>query len=97
MLKKNSISDGFECFISNVIVPKAAMNLDHDCSGNITVADDCDINLVELNPTKRQHEHVDPSLSELRNIDPSLVFLCYRGFNHISCRIQTGKAVLAKV
>ena len=97
MLKRNSTSDGFEGFSSNVIEPKAAINLCHDCSGNNPDTDDCDINLVELDPTKRQHEHVDPSLSELRDIDPSLVFLCYRGFNHISCRIQTGKAVLAKV
>ena len=55
--------------------------------------------LVELDPTKQIQGDVElnPSLSELQQVDPSLVFLCYRGFNHISGKLQTGRAVLTKV
>ena len=57
-----------------------------------------DIDIVELDPKKlQQREDLGPSLFELRDVDPSLVFLCYRGFNHIFGKLQTGKAMMAKV
>ena len=54
-----------------------------------------DISLIEVGQRKQQVEDLSPSLSELQDVDPSLVFLCYRGFNHVSGKLQTGKTVLA--
>ena len=51
-----------------------------------------DTDLIELDPKKQQLEELGPSLEELRDTDPFLVFLCYRGFNHISGKIQSGRA-----
>lgn len=66
------------------------------CSGHeVTVdADSYDVSLVELDPTTQQLECHDPPISELQDVDPSLVFLCYRGFNHISRKVQTGRVAL---
>ena len=51
-----------------------------------------DTDLVELDHNmKQQQEELGPSLSELQQVDPALVFLCYRGFNHITDRLQSGK------
>lgn len=50
-----------------------------------------DFNLVELDPLKQQEEELGPSLQELQTIDPFLVYLCYRGFNHISGKVHGGK------
>ena len=52
------------------------------------------IDLVELDPLKQKQEDQGPSLSQLQQVDPSLVFLCYRGFNHISDKLQSGKAII---
>lgn len=51
-----------------------------------------DINLIELDPKKQQMEELGPSLKKLQDTDPFLVFLCYRGFNHMSGKIQGGRA-----
>ena len=51
-----------------------------------------DTDLIELDPKKQQLEAISPSLENLRDTDPFLVFLCYRGFNHISGKIQSGRA-----
>ena len=63
----------------------------------LTKLDDAsmDNSFVELDTKKQQHEDLAPSLSELQDVDPSLVFLCYKGFNHVSGKIQTGKAISA--
>ena len=87
---KSTISSPFTS--SNGIVPElpqtaTTVTLDHDHSHTD------DISLVELDPKKQQLEHLGPSLSELQDADPFLVFLCYRGFNHISGKVQNGKAV----
>ena len=56
-----------------------------------------DTDLVELDPVKQQQEDLGPSLSELQQVDPSLVFLCYRGFNHITGKLQNGKAMIPRL
>ena len=57
-----------------------------------------DMDLVEVDPVKQHQEHpVGPSLSELQQIDSSLVFLCYRGFNHIAGKLQSGKTMHAQL
>ena len=51
-----------------------------------------DNDFVELDPKKQQQQDLGPSLCELQGVDSSLVYLCYRGFNHISGRVQNGTA-----
>ena len=77
---------------SNVMVPEPPQltqtkSNDADC----LAADGDDRNLVELDPMKQHLDILGPSLSELQDIDPFLIFLCYRGFNHISGKVQNGK------
>lgn len=69
---------------SSNVVPQLTKKID-------VAVDDDDFNLVELDPKKQYQEDIQPSLSELKNIDPFLVFLCYRGFNHISGKVQNGR------
>ena len=66
-----------------------------DHSGSVLQDDDdlqMDADLIELDPKKQQLEEIGPSLEKLQDTDPFLVFLCYRGFNHISGKIQSGRA-----
>ena len=51
------------------------------------------VSLVELDPKKQEQEDLGPSLLKLRDTDPFLVFLCYRGYNHISGKIQSARAM----
>ena len=51
-----------------------------------------DTDLIELDPKKQQLEQPGPMLEQLQDTDPFLVYLCYRGFNHISGKIQSGRA-----
>ena len=46
--------------------------------------------LVTLDPKQQEKKTLDHSLKKLRDTDPFLVFLCYRGFNHIAGKIQSG-------
>ena len=87
---KSTISDSISP--KNVVpglpqLPKETTT-DHD---HQLAVDTDDINLVELDPKKQQLEDLGPSLLELKDVDPSLVFLCYRGFNHISGKVQNGR------
>ena len=66
-----------------------------DLSGSVLQDDDdlqMDTDLIEFDPKKQQLEEIGPSLEKLRDADPFLVFLCYRGFNHISGKLQSGRA-----
>jgi hypothetical protein len=56
-----------------------------------------DTDLVELDPMNQQQEELGPSLSQLQQVDSSLVFLCHRGFNHITDKLQTGKLMIPKL
>ena len=87
---KSTVCDPFnsDSHSADGVVPKL---LQSSCS--ITPqsdAVDAVINLIELDPIK-QKEDLGPSLSELQRTDPFLVFLCYRGYNHISGRVQNGR------
>ena len=72
---------------SNSIVPDLPESRQDDGD-----EDTDNISLIELDPKKQQLEELGPSLKKLRDTDPFLVFLCYRGFNHISGKIQGGRA-----
>lgn len=81
---KSTVINPFSGISSSSVVPSLHQTTD--------LAMDVDeINLVELDPRKWHLEDIGPSLSELKDIDPFLVFLCYRGFNHISGKVQTGR------
>ena len=56
-----------------------------------------DTDLVELDPMKQQQEELGPSLSQLQQADSSLVFLCHRGFNHITDKLQSGKLTIPRL
>ena len=86
---KSTVINPFSGISSSSVVPQLAKK--NDC--DYVAVDDDDFNLVELDPNKQYQEppDVEPSLSELKNIDPFLVFLCYRGFNHISGRVHNGR------
>ena len=82
---------------SNSIIPKFAnKTVKPECDHQLDSNDDS-FSLVELDPKKQKVEDLSPSLSELQDVDPSLVFLCYRGFNHVSGKLQTGKTLAARV
>ena len=70
------------------VVPGLSESISRDDGGEHQM----DTDLIELDPKKQQLEELGPSLEELRDTDPFLVFLCYRGFNHISGKIQSGRA-----
>lgn len=82
---------------SKSIVPDLPLKPNCDHSLSVDDDDDDDTNLVELDPDKQQVEDMGPSLADLKTVNPSLVFLCYRGFDHISGTLQTRKPVLAKL
>ncbi len=66
-----------------------------DLSESIPQDDDepqMDTDLIEFDPKKQLLEEPGPSLEKLQDTDPFLVYLCYRGFNHISGKIQSGRA-----
>ena len=56
-----------------------------------------DTDLVELDPMEQQQEELGPSLSQLQQADTSLVFLCHRGFNHITDKLQSGKLTIPRL
>lgn len=56
-----------------------------------------DTDLVELDPKKQQQEELGPSLSQLQQADSALVFLCHRGFNHITDKLQSGKLTIPRL
>lgn len=100
MVKSARFSGSFAC---NNIVPclpshnHISSNVTKPSLNNQLALDTDNHNLVELDPKRQQQEDLGPSLCELQGVDPSLVFLCYRGFNHISGKVQNGTAMLGKV
>ena len=90
---KSTIVNPFCGFSSNQLVPELPLFTQASKSQDLDHLDreDDDSNLVEIDPTKQEFEHLSPPLSELLDIDPFLVYLCYRGFNHISGKVQNGK------
>ena len=79
---KSTISDPFNCAAAGCVVPETSNVAKNSASDN---------NLIELDPEKQNREDTGPSLSKLQHTDPFLVFLCYRGYNHVSGRVQNGR------
>ena len=89
---KSTVSDPFNCPAASCVVPKLPETSCNDVT-NLKAGSvpDSDINLVELDPERRNRDDIGPSLSELQDTDPFLVFLCYRGYDHVNGRVQNGR------
>ena len=78
--------------LTSGVVPELSETMtqhdDDDDDGELLM----DTDLIELDPKKQQLEQPGPMLEQLQDADPFLVYLCYRGFNHISGKIQSGRA-----
>ena len=83
---KSTVVNPLSGISSSNVVPQLTKKND-----DFVAVDDDDFNLVELDPKKQHLEDIEPSLSELKHIDPFLVFLCYRGFDHISGKVHNGR------
>jgi hypothetical protein len=75
-------------FLTSAIVPGLSESIPQDDDDEPQM----DTDLIEFDPKKQLLEEPGPSLEKLQDTDPFLVYLCYRGFNHISGKIQSGRA-----
>lgn len=74
--------------LTNGVVPELSETITQDDDDELQM----DRDLIELDLKKQQLEEPGPKLEQLQDTDPFLVYLCYRGFNHISGKIQSGRA-----